>query len=151
MQLSDLASDAKTVLVADVKVTDDLDGELSSHTESEEAGDSTEGGGGQVRLLAVLRELRVGMVSLHNSGLPWLCCHPSFQVTQVVIAPIRLMASNTASRRTWSSLVFCTPRLKGTYDRHVIKMKLWMWYYLVLLQHGKDVLQHVPGETEHRQ
>jgi len=46
LQLSDLASDAKTVLVADVKVTDDLDGELSSHTESEEAADSTEGGGG---------------------------------------------------------------------------------------------------------
>ena len=34
------------MLVADVKVTDDLDGELSSHTESEEAADSTEGGGG---------------------------------------------------------------------------------------------------------
>jgi hypothetical protein len=34
------------VLVADVRVTDDLDGELSSHTESEEEADSNEGGGG---------------------------------------------------------------------------------------------------------
>lgn len=26
-----------------------------------------------------------------------------------------------------------------------------MWYYLVLLKHDKDVLQHVPGEREHMQ
>lgn len=47
--LSDLASDAKTVLVvADVSVTDGLDRELSPpHAESEEAADSTEDGGGR--------------------------------------------------------------------------------------------------------
>lgn len=47
--LSDLASDAKTVLVvADVSVTDGLDrGLLSPYAESEEAADSTEDGGGR--------------------------------------------------------------------------------------------------------
>jgi hypothetical protein len=41
------------VLVADVRVTDDLDGELSSHTESEEAADSTTGGGFAAATLVV--------------------------------------------------------------------------------------------------
>jgi hypothetical protein len=45
LPLSDLASDAKT-LDADTGVTEDVDGELSSHRKSEEEADSTGGGFG---------------------------------------------------------------------------------------------------------